>query len=51
MLSALMSPGGDFISLPLTTGFMYGLYELAILVGARIERRQRAAQMAEWDEN
>lgn len=50
VFAALMSPGGDFISLPLTTGFMYGLYELAIWVGARIERRQRAAALKQWEE-
>jgi sec-independent protein translocase protein TatC len=41
VFAALMSPGGDFISLPLTTGFMYGLYELAIWVGSYIERRKQ----------
>lgn len=41
IFSALMSPGGDFISLPLTTGFMYALYELAIWVGLRIEKKKR----------
>jgi sec-independent protein translocase protein TatC len=40
IFAALLTPGGDFISLPLTTGFMYALYELAILVGGRIEKRQ-----------
>jgi len=41
LFSALMSPGGDFISLPVTTGLMYGLYELAILIGSRIERKKK----------
>ncbi|MFP4156679.1 MAG: twin-arginine translocase subunit TatC [Opitutales bacterium] len=40
IFAALLTPGGDFISLPLTTGFMYALYELAILVGGRIEKRK-----------
>lgn len=40
IFAALLTPGGDFVSLPLTTGFMYALYELAIWVGARIEARQ-----------
>ena len=40
IFAALLTPGGDFISLPLTTGFMYALYELAIWVGARLEARQ-----------
>lgn len=50
VFSALMSPGGDFISLPLTTGFMYGLYELAIWVGSRIETRLREDALAEMDD-
>ncbi|MGJ8650538.1 MAG: twin-arginine translocase subunit TatC [Opitutaceae bacterium] len=50
VFSALMSPGGDFISLPLTTGFMYGLYELAIWVGSRIESKLRADALAEMDD-
>ena len=41
IFSALVSPGGDPISLAVSTGFMYGLYELAILVGLRIERQKR----------
>ncbi len=45
VLAALLSPGGDFISLPLTTALMYGLYELSILVGTRIElRKQNTAE-------
>lgn len=49
IFSALMSPGGDFISLPITTGFMYGLYELAIWVGGRIEKKKRAEALAELE--
>ncbi|HKK17533.1 MAG TPA: twin-arginine translocase subunit TatC [Opitutales bacterium] len=41
IFSALVSPGGDPISLAVTTGFMYGLYELAIWTGMRIERKKR----------
>ncbi|PXA03219.1 twin-arginine translocase subunit TatC [Coraliomargarita sinensis] len=41
IFSALVSPGGDPISLATTTGFMYGLYELAIWTGMRIERKKR----------
>jgi len=48
--SAFMTPGGDFVSLPITTAFMYGLYELAIWVGARVEKKKREAEMAAWDE-
>lgn len=40
IFAALLTPGGDFVSLPLTTGFMYALYEMAIWVGARIEKRR-----------
>lgn len=47
IFSALVSPGGDPVSLTVTTGFMYGLYELAIWVGARIERRKLADQEGE----
>lgn len=43
IFSALVSPGGDPISLTVTTGFMYGLYELAIWVGTRIEAKKHAA--------
>ncbi len=42
VFSALVSPGGDPISLSVTTGFMYGLYELAIAIGGRIERKRQA---------
>jgi sec-independent protein translocase protein TatC len=49
IFSALMSPGGDFISLPLTTGFMYGLYELAIWVGTRIEKKKREEALADLE--
>ncbi|MEM7790079.1 MAG: twin-arginine translocase subunit TatC [Verrucomicrobiota bacterium] len=47
IFAALLTPGGDFISLPLTTGFMYSLYELAIWVGARIEKKKRESELAE----
>lgn len=50
VFAALMSPGGDFISLPLTTGFMYGLYELAIWVGSRIEKQLREESLASMDD-
>lgn len=41
IFSALISPGGDPLSLGVSTGFMYGLYELAILAGRRIERKRK----------
>lgn len=50
IFAAFMTPGGDFISLPITTGFMYGLYELAIWVGGRVEKRRRDAKLEDWDE-
>jgi len=49
IFAALLTPGGDFLSLPLTTGILYGLYELAILVGSHIEKKRRAAELAELD--
>jgi sec-independent protein translocase protein TatC len=47
VLAAFLSPGGDFLSLPLTTGLMYGLYELSILIGARIEAKKLADRETE----
>jgi sec-independent protein translocase protein TatC len=49
VFAALLTPGGDFLSLPLTTGILYGLYELAILVGTRIEKKRHAAELAEQE--
>ncbi|MDG1241310.1 MAG: twin-arginine translocase subunit TatC [Opitutae bacterium] len=49
IFAALLTPGGDFLSLPLTTGILYGLYELAILVGSHIEKKRRAAELAELE--
>ena len=37
---AFLTPGGDFLSLPLTTCILYGLYELSILAAIRIERKR-----------
>jgi sec-independent protein translocase protein TatC len=50
IFAALLTPGGDFLSLPLTTGILYGLYELAIVVGSRIEKKRTAAELAELEE-
>ena len=47
IFAALLTPGGDFLSLPLTTGILYGLYEMAILVGTRIEKKRLAEELAE----
>jgi sec-independent protein translocase protein TatC len=49
IFAALLTPGGDFLSLPLTTAILYGLYELAILVGSRIEKKRRAIELAELE--
>ena len=50
VFAAVLTPGGDFVSLPLTAGALYGLYELAIWVGGRVERRKRRAAFDEWRE-
>jgi sec-independent protein translocase protein TatC len=44
VFSAFLTPGGDFLSLPLTTAILYGLYEFAILLGNRIEARRLAKE-------
>ncbi len=50
VFSALVSPGGDFISLPLTTGAMYLLYELAILIGGRFDARRQKQVIDQMDD-
>jgi sec-independent protein translocase protein TatC len=50
VFAALVSPGGDPFSLGATTGFMYGLYELAIWTGMRIERKRREEEAVEENE-
>ncbi|CAI8338843.1 MAG: Sec-independent protein translocase protein TatCy [Opitutia bacterium UBA7350] len=40
IFSAFLTPGGDFLSLPLTTAILYSLYEFAILVGAHLETKR-----------
>jgi sec-independent protein translocase protein TatC len=50
VFAALLTPGGDPFSLAIMSLPMYGLYELAIWVGARIERKQRAKALAEFDD-
>ena len=50
VFSALLTPGGDFISLSLTTLILYGLYELSIIFGARLEKRAKAAEFEKWDD-
>ena len=46
IFSAFLAPGGDFLSLPLTTCILYALYELSIAVGIRIERKRSKADVA-----
>lgn len=46
IFSAFLTPGGDFLSLPLTTCILYALYELSIAVGIRIERKRSKADVA-----
>ena len=50
IFAALLTPGGDFISLSLTTFILYGLYELSIIFGVHIEKKARAAAFDEWDD-
>lgn len=40
VFAAFITPGGDFLSLPITTGILYGLYEIAILVGVQVEKKR-----------
>ena len=49
IFAALLTPGGDFISLSLTTLVLYSLYELAILFGAYIEKKAGAEEIDEYD--
>jgi sec-independent protein translocase protein TatC len=50
VFAALLTPGGDFVSLSLTTAILYGLYELSIIFGARLEQKVRTAEFNEWDD-
>ena len=50
IFSALISPGGDFISLPLMTMAMYGLYEFSILISNKIDKRQLDAELDKMDD-
>lgn len=50
IFSALVTPGGDFVSLPVITSMMYGLYELAIFVGAKIDRRRIQKEINSMDD-
>lgn len=50
IFSALVTPGGDFVSLPVITGMMYALYELAIFVGGKIDKRRANKEMESMDD-
>ena len=50
IFSALVTPGGDFVSLPVITGMMYALYELAIFIGVKIDKRRANMEMESIDD-
>jgi hypothetical protein len=49
--AALITPGGDPVSLSILTIPLYILYELSILSGSFIERRRKKKEWEEWDED
>lgn len=49
--AALITPGGDPVSLCILTIPLYILYELAIITGSIIEIRKRTKEWKEWDES
>jgi len=49
--AALITPGGDPVSLCILTIPLYILYELAILTGSIIEIRKSKKEWNEWDES
>ncbi len=50
ILSAVITPGGDPITLVIMTAPLYGLYEVAIWVGARFFRKQEAGEESDPEE-
>ena len=44
VFAAFLTPGGDFISLSLTTSILYGLYELSIVFGSYIDRKAGSSE-------
>ncbi len=48
--AALITPGGDPVSLCILTIPLYILYEFAILAGTVVERRKTIREWKEWDE-
>ena len=49
--AALITPGGDPVSLSILTIPLYILYELSIFSGTFIERRRKKKEWEEWDED
>lgn len=49
--AALITPGGDPVSLCILTIPLYVLYEFAILLGSFIERSKAMREWQDWDEN
>jgi hypothetical protein len=49
--AALITPGGDPVSLCILTIPLYILYELAIITGSIIEIRKQNKEWNEWDES
>ena len=49
--AALITPGGDPVSLSILTIPLYVLYELSIISGSFIERRRKKKEWEEWDED
>lgn len=49
--AALITPGGDPVSLCILTIPLYILYELAIITGSMIEVRKKRKEWSEWDES
>ena len=49
--AALITPGGDPVSLCILTIPLYILYELAIITGSIIEVRKKRKEWIEWDES
>ena len=49
--AALITPGGDPVSLCILTVPLYVLYELAIIFGSSMERRKAITEWKEWDES
>ncbi len=48
--AALITPGGDPVSLCILTIPLYVLYELAIITGSMVERAKLRKEWVEWDE-